>query len=251
MTVDGDVYAQPLYKGGTLFVATEHDSVYAFNSTDGTLLWKDSFINPAQGITAVPAADVKTYDIYPELGITGTPVIDGATDTLYVVSEYKQNIAGSSKYVQTFHALDLISGKEKFGGPTVIVSSSTDKSGKITSFDALLGLQRSALLLNNGVVYIAWASNGDHGPYHGWVIAYQANNIQNQLGVFNDTKNGKQGGIWMSGGGISSDGKYLYAAIGNGTFDPDNGDYGDSVIKFVLGGQKQFGLFFSLRSSIS
>src|SRR5262249_49338286 len=134
--VDGQVYAQPLYVPNVtlpdqsvhniVFVATEHDSVYAFdvNNSDptqgGGLLWQDSFIDPANAITTVPAADTKTTDITPEIGITGTPVINGDTGVLYVVSKTKEVRADSNHYVQTLHALDITTGREAFGGPVVI-----------------------------------------------------------------------------------------------------------------------------------
>ena len=144
--VDGYVYAQPLYVSnlaipgqGThdvVFVATEHDSVYAFDADnnsgiDAQPLWHDSFINPAAGITSVPSADTLTGDISPEVGITGTPVIDPATQTLYVVSNTKTTNAatGAVSYGQQLHALDITTGAEKFGGPVTIQFSAQPGSG--------------------------------------------------------------------------------------------------------------------------
>jgi hypothetical protein len=250
MPIDGYAYAQPLLKTGlaipgqgthdVLFVATEHDSVYAFdahgnNPTQG-YLWKDSFINPAAGVTTVPQGDVGTTDIVPEIGITSTPVIDPSTNTMYVLAKTKEVTGGVTTYVQRLHALDITTGAEKFGGPTVIKATlpGTGEGGTTISFNGLKENQRSALTLVNGVVYIAWASHGDNTPYHGWVIGYQASNIANQVAAFVDTPNGTAGGYWMAGGGIAADSSNnLYLASGNGTFDANTGgkDYADSAVK--------------------
>src|SRR5437879_2337291 len=135
-SVDGYVYAQPLYVSNVtladgsvhniVYVATQHDSVYAFDANNndptqgGGLLWQDSFIDPANGITTVPTADTKSSDITPEVGVTGTPVTDGATGIMYVVSKTKEVRADGTHYVQTLHALDITSGNEMLGGPVVI-----------------------------------------------------------------------------------------------------------------------------------
>jgi hypothetical protein len=437
LPTDGYVYAQPLLKTGViiagvphdvLFVATEHDSVYAFDAQGNNpaqgYLWKDSFVNPDQGVTTVPSGDVGVDDIVPEIGITGTPVIDPSTNTLYVVAKTKEVSGSTTTYVQRLHALDLATGAEKFNGPVVIQASvpgtgdggsvssdvvsatgqtislpagsytslqflatgvngnQTDQTFAVTytdgttttftqsisdwytpqnypgestavtmgyrdnydgtmdsrtfdvygyqfsldptktvssitlpndanvellsvtlssaagttmvplgssfnlagivndgstfsssggldgdgsalsanllgtsqtwngtpftigapaasgastaSFDALLENQRAALALVNGNVYIAWASHGDLGAYHGWVLGYNATTLT-QVGVFNSTPNGSEGGIWMSGGGIAADSSNnLYLSVGNGTFDANTTggiDYGDSAVK--------------------
>jgi len=244
--VDGETYAQPLYvqsvtipSQGThnvVYVATEHDSVYAFDA-DGVLtrpLWHASFINLTQGATTVvpPPPD----DAFPrgEIGITGTPAIDPETGTLYVVSYAVEN----GQDVYRLHALDLGSGAEKLGGPVVISATirgtgdGTDDQGNV-SFDPSWQLQRQALLLLNGILYIGFASHGDIRPYHGWLFAYDATTLQ-QTAVFNDTPNGLQGGIWEGGSAPAVDGNgNIYIGTGNGTFDAAAGglDYGDSVLK--------------------
>src|SRR5262249_28536395 len=239
---DGFVYAQPLYKanltiGGVtrnvVFAATEHDSVYAFNADSRTggldpanpgLLWQRSFINPAAGITTVPApADTLSSDIVPEIGITGTPVIDAASGTLYVVDKTKEARSDGAHYLQKLHALDITTGAEKFNGPVTIgdtkiggpdggytnvtsisvpgVGDGSD--GTTVRFNALRQLQRPALQLVNGVVYVAWASHGDNRPYHGWVVGFNASTLQ-IVKVFNTTPNAGGSGIWQSGGGIAA-----------------------------------------------
>lgn len=252
-TVDGYVYAQPLYlpnvtfpalgTHNVLYVATEHDSVYAWDAdsnagSNALPLWKVSFINPSAKVYTVNSIrDVGCTDLVPEIGITGTPVIDSGTGTLYVVAATKEN----GSFVQRLHALDVTSGAEKFGGPVVIQASvpgsGDGSSGGMVSFDPLLENQRPGLLLQNGVMYIGWGSHCDFSPYHGWVIAYNASTLQ-QLGVFNTTPNGGLGGFWQAGSAPAADASNnVYLATGNGTFDAVYGgvDFGDSIIKLALG----------------
>ena len=225
------------------YIATEHDSVYAFDA-DGlntAPLWQVSFINPSAGITTIPSADTDTgtgcCDLLPEVGITGTPVIDPSSSTLYVVAATKEVSGKTTTYVQRLHALDITTGTEKFGGPVVIQASvagtgSGVKSG-IIAFNALREGQRPGLLLSSGVVSIALAGHDDVAPYHGWVLGYNASSLQ-QVMVFNTTPNKADGGIWQSGGGVATDSAgNLYFATGNGGFDANSGgsDYGDSVLK--------------------
>jgi hypothetical protein len=247
VAVDGAVYAQPLYKSNVpipgqgvhnlVFIATENDSVYAFDADTLALVWHDSFINPAAGVTPVPYQDTGASDIIPEIGITGTPVIDATTSTLYVVS--KTRLASGKKvgYQQSLNALDLATGQQKFGGPVLIQASVRGKgagsvNGKV-SFNPLRQLQRAGLLLVNGTVYVAFASLGDIGPYHGWILGYNATTLH-QVAVFNDTPNGKQGGIWMAGEAPAADASGdIFVGIGNGTFDAGAHpkDLGDSLVK--------------------
>jgi hypothetical protein len=243
--VDGAVYAQPLYvpnvaipgvgARNVVYLATQHDSVYAFDAdAPGDPLWHVSFIDPDAGITPVSNNDVGgSPDIAPEIGITGTPVIDPATGTLFVVPKTKEH----GTIVQRLHALDIATGAEKFGGP-VTIAADVPGTGRgsvngVVSFDALRENQRPGLLLHDGVVYIAWASHGDAQPYHGWIIGYDAETLA-QVAVLNTTPNGGAGGIWQSGAGLSTDADgFIYGATGNGTFNVDTGgvDYGDSILK--------------------
>jgi hypothetical protein len=248
LPVDGDIYAQPLFLSGVeipgkgrhdvLFVATEHDSVYAFDAygNPGSPLWQVSFLK--DGVTTVSAADAHCPFIAPEIGITSTPVIDPSTGTLYVLARTKDQ-AGllSSKYSQRLHALAVTTGVEKFGGPveiqaTMSGSGTGSSSGKL-AFNPLRDNPRAALLLNHGAVILAWASACDVGPYHGWVMAYDANSLK-QKAVFNASPDADDSGIWEgdTGPAADKDGN-IFLATGNGRFDATKGgrDYGDTLLK--------------------
>jgi hypothetical protein len=237
--VDGSVVAQPLYVAnlnfaGTVhnvvYVATENDSLYAIDADNGAVLWQLSLI--PQGASSGLISDVNCPEglFGAKIGITGTPVIDPASGTIYVVTTTKEN----GTYVQRLHAIDIINHTEKFAGPVAIEASvsgtGASSSSGVVSFDPMRGLQRPGLLLQNGQVSIGWASYCDATPYHGWVIAYNATNLTQQAGVFNDTPNGNQGGIWMSGGGLAGDANFnTYFATGNGDYD-GNTEFGDTII---------------------
>jgi len=239
--VDGYIYAQPLYVpdlsiGGqthnVVFVATENDSVYAFDAdsakgANASPLWQVSFISPPSVTTVDSAGDIECADLVPQIGITGTPVIDTSTGTLYVVAKTKEN----GVFFQRLHALDIRTGSEKFGGPVAIQATVQGTGGQIP-FDALHQNQRPGLLLGNGVVYIAFAAHCDHPPFHGWVLGYNASNLQ-QVAVWNSTPNGSDGGVWQGGGAPAADSAGIYFATGNGTFDGNTGgqDWGDTILK--------------------
>ena len=274
-TVDGQVYAQPLVKTGVsittgshqgthdvIFVATEHDSVYAIDAHTGVPLWHDSFIAPNIGVTSVPFAELTPNpDITPEVGITGTPVIDPAANVLYVVAKTREDGDGQTHYVQRLHARSLSDGSEQMGGPAVIGDTIFDPNADFTYvsgpfvfgsgdgaqdgkvyFNAMREMNRPGLTLANGRLYIAFGSHGDNGPYHGWVLGYDPSNLQLKA-AWNTTPNGGLGGIWQGGGitAVDSDG-YLYFETGNGTFDenldanglPSSGNYGDSFVKLAV-----------------
>ena len=246
-SVDGYVYAQPLVMTNVaiagqgvhdvVFVATEHDSVYAFDAHSNVpALWSVSFLNPGTGVTTASSDDVGCEDLVPEVGITSTPVIDPVTQTIYVSAKTKEVTDTTTNYFCRLHALDIGSGAEKFGGPVAIqpVASGTgdgnDGAGHI-AFDALTQFNRAALSLNNGVVYLGFASHCDNGPYHGWLIGYTATNLQLKT-FLNTTPNGGEGGIWQAGGGPAGDAAgNLYVITGNGTFAPASKGYGDSFLK--------------------
>ncbi|MGC2112719.1 MAG: hypothetical protein WA655_24580 [Candidatus Korobacteraceae bacterium] len=245
--VDGYIYAQPLYLPqvpipgngihNVVVVATQHDSVYAFDADSPTPdpLWRVNFLNPDAGITTISPSDVNASDIMPEIGITSTPVIDVASNTVYVVAATKENGA----FYHRLHALDMTSGAEKFGGPRIIQASypgaAQDGSDGVITFSSRFQLQRAALLLSKGKVFIAFASNADSGLYHGWVIAYDAVTMR-QVGAWVSTPNGYQGGIWMSGCGLSADSAgNLYLSIANGPFDAygeqPGSNFSDSIVR--------------------
>jgi hypothetical protein len=263
-SVDGYMYAQPLYLSGVsiagvahnvVYLATEHDSVYAFDAdsntgADATPLWQASMLaashGAASGATTVPTPPGSA--IVPELGITGTPVIDPASGTLYLVSASLE----SGNHVQRLHALDATSGAEKFGGPVQIAAgvagTGVDNVSGTIAFNAKQENQRPGLLLLNGIVYIAWASHGDLNPWHGWIIGYNAATLQ-QSGAFCASPDGDAAGIWMSGAGLAADvvdpvnhpyGR-IFVATGNGDYTAARPytnamDYGDSVIDLDLTG---------------
>ena len=246
--VDGDVYAQPLFvpavdipgKGrhDVLYVATEHDSVYAFDAygNPATPLWQVSLPRPDE--TPVPESDTECFFIAPEVGITSTPVIDLKTGTLYVLARTrKSRFVSSNEYHQQLHALAITNGVEKFGGPVEIQASVRGKgdgsTGGMVAFDALRENPRAGLLLTNGTVYLSWASSCDVGPYHGWVIAYDAQTLK-QKAAINVSPEADDGGIWAGDTGIAADREgNVYAATGNGRFDAAQGgrDYGDTLLK--------------------
>jgi Putative Ig domain len=260
-TVDGAVYAQPLWvanvtinsvKRNVVFVATQHEGLYAFdadvNTTPCSPLWQVSLIDSAHGgssaETSVPSGPSGnlvgggTGDITPEVGITGTPVIDPSTNTLYVVS--KSVIPAGPTFVQRLHAIDLTSGVERSKSPITITATfpGTGDGKSNDTFQPGPQNQRPGLALVNGIVYIAWASHEDHPPYYGWVIGYNASTLS-QTAVLNVTPNVGFGGIWMGGGAPAADSNNnLYLITGNGTFDATNltgpaNDYGDSFLKLT------------------
>ena len=224
-SVDGYVFAQPLYvsnlsiAGGThntVFVATEHDSVYAFDADQsGSALWHVSLI--PSGATTVPQSDVGST-ISPEIGITGTPVIDTSSGTLYVVSETLE----SGNEVFRLHAVKLTTGQEESGSPVVITASGWLPKEEV---------QRSAISLANGSVYIAFGSQGDNLPWQGWLFEYSAASLA-QLAVWSTTTSSDdKGGIWMAGAGVSADSNGdLYVMTGNGTWD-GIANFSDSFVK--------------------
>ena len=252
--VDGQVYAQPLYvpslnipgKGihNVVLVATEHNSVYAFDadSTAGSnaaSLWHVNLTGPATGETAVQMADVfGCPSIGPEIGITGTPVIDPSLGTFYVVASTNLN----GRFYHRLHALDIATGQERPGSPVVIEASvpgTGDGFSQTTvQFRPYLYKNRAGLLLLNGVIYTAWASNCDEGPYHGWLIGYDAATLR-QTSIFNVSPNAFQGSIWMGGAAPAADAEgNIYVISGNGQFDADSGatDFGDTFIKLSTRG---------------
>jgi hypothetical protein len=238
--VDGYVYAQPLYVAGVsigagthnvIYVATEHDSVYAIDADSGAIYWQINLI-PAGGRTVVGSTDIATgcNDIIPEMGITGTPVIDVGSGTLYVVT--KAYVGG--KGIQQLHALDIHTAAEKFSGPVTIQASvpgtAPDAKKSVLTFNPIQELQRPALLLEAGHVIIGWGSDCDVAPWHGWLMSYSAATLS-QEAIYNSSPNGDYAGIWMSGGGPAADAAgNIYFSTGNGDWNGTT-DLGDTIVK--------------------
>ena len=255
--VDGHVYAQPLYvpnvtipglgTHNVVYVATEADSVFAFDAdnntgTNASPLWKASLIDTAHGAavgatTVSGSTDLGCSDLVPQVGITGTPTIDPTAGTMYVEAKSKEN----GVFVHRLHAIDITTGAEKSPGPVVITGSArgtaTDASGGVLTFNPLHEHSRPGLLLSNGTIYMAFASHCDWQPYHGWIFAYDAATFT-QKGVLVTSPNGYESGIWMSGAGIAADASgNIFVVTGNGNFDAINipaNDLGDSILRVAL-----------------
>ena len=252
--VDGKVDAEPLYLANVpmgsqyrnvLYVASEHDSVYAFDADTGAQLWKTSILGSGE----TTSDDHGCSQITPEIGITSTPVIDrtqGPNGTLFTVGMTKD---ASGKYHQRLHALDAATGAEIGGSPTEIAASypgvgDNSQNGSVV-FDPAQYAERAGLLLLNGNIYMGWTSHCDAGAYTGWVMAYSETTLQ-QTQVLDVTPNGAEGSIWMSGDGLAADsGGNIYFLDANGSFDttfdangfPAKGDYGNAMMKLATNGR--------------
>ena len=272
VTVDGSVYAQPLYVPGltmkdglvhnVVFVATENDSVYAFDADSNVganahPLWHITLLDAAHGAaagaTAVPSSDASQGDIAPVIGITSTPVIDPSTTTIYVVGKTKENGA----YFQRLHALNIVTGAEKTSSPVLITATvagtGNGSSGGRLTFSQLWANQRAALDYYNGHVYLAFGAHGDQGPYHGWVLAYDSSTLA-QTAALCLSPNGLGDSVWGVGAGLPIDtsipGGRMFLATGNGTYatyPPFNAssEFGDSIVAIDLsnGGLKPVDAF--------
>jgi len=258
-SVDGAIYAQPLWVANltvngaahnVVFVATQHDSLYAFDADTSpcSKLWSVSLIDSAHAGTAnespVPSGGTGALvgngagDLTPEVGITGTPVIDPAHAILYVVS--KSMSPGGAAFYQRLHAIDLASGAEKPGSPLTITATSpgAGDGGTTVTFNPKTENQRSALAFVNGTVYVPWGSHEDKRPFYGWLIGYTYDgSALTVANVLNAAPDGGQAGIWMSGSAPAADAAgNLYVLTGNGSFNatnaaPPNHDYGDSFLQ--------------------
>jgi outer membrane protein assembly factor BamB len=245
LTADGKVDAQPLYLSGlsvqgashnVVYVATENDSVYAFDADSGTVLWHVSVLETGE----TPSDPGGCGQITPTIGVTATPVIDpdaGPHGTLFVVAMSKD---ASGNHFQRLHALDVTSGAELLNGP-VTISATFPVMGGTMTFDAQQYAERAALLLSQGNLYLSFTSHCDTPPYSGWVMAYSEKTLT-QTAVFNAAPNSGGGGpaIWMAGGGPAADAAgNVYLLTANGAFEttldangfPNEGDYGNSFLK--------------------
>src|SRR5580700_6100239 len=268
LAVDGRVDAEPLYLSqlsvagiahNVVFVVTEHDSAYAFDSDTGAQLWKVSLLGSGE----TPSDDRACGQVSPEIGVTSTPVIDrnaGAHGILYAVAMSKN----ASTYFQRLHALDITTGAELEGGPVTVQATypgtGDNSSGGQVVFDPGQYKERAALLLLNGVIYISWASHCDFSPYTAWIMGYNERTLA-QTSVLNLTPNGSEGSIWQSGGGLAADAQgNIYALIANGTFDtaldvngfPDQQDYGNGFVKVsTTGGNLKVADYFNMSNTVN
>jgi hypothetical protein len=272
--VDGAVYTQPLWVPGVningtlhnvIYVATQHDSLFAFDADANpcVTLWQVNLLDTLHGGTAgetpIVWSDVgHCYgDIYPEVGVTGTPVIDLTNSAIFVVSASEIPGAGSGTcslpafpFFHRLHALDITTGNEKNNSPVTIaaqvIGNGDGSVGGLLDFNSQLHHQRAGLALStDGTLYVAFAAHEDQTPYHGWLLGYSSDNISESPFIFNTTPNGGLGGIWAGGGAPAVDiTPDVYVATGNGIFDanlttmPFN-DYGDSILRIhrSAGGQ--------------
>jgi hypothetical protein len=238
--VDGAVYAQPLYvpafTRNLLYVATMNDKVYAFDADrPGPPIWLRTLTNEMAGVTPVPITDITNsndLNVVGNVGIMGTPVIDLATNAMFLVARTRDK----GKYFQRLYKMDLMDGHDLV--PPVVIEASVRSSAKdavegTLRFDPKAGNQRPGLVLVNGNVVIAWASHEDIRPYHGWVMAYGAATLK-QTGAICMTPNGADGGIWQSGRPPAVDsGGDIYFEVGNGSFDGQQ-DWGSSLIRMSI-----------------
>jgi Chitobiase/beta-hexosaminidase C-terminal domain/Legume lectin domain len=260
VAVDGTLYSQPLYIPGltingvshnVLFVATGHDSVYALDAdsnggSNATPLWQVSLLTAAHGAgagaTTIPWQDTASPDVAPEIGITGTPTINPATNTLYVVAATKEN----GVYFSRLHALNILTGAEQANSPVTVTATvagtGNGSSGGQLSFSPLWQNQRSALNFYNGSVYFGYGAHGDNGPWHGWLFAYNGTTLAQTAGICL-SPNGTGGGVWESGAGMPIDngaaGGRMFVAIGNGSFTAyppfsATTELGESIVDFSL-----------------
>lgn len=240
LSVDDQVYAQPLVVGNlaigssthnVVFIATVNNTIYAYDGDNGLLYWKKNYTIP--GMRTPNSHDMLSgwcspyTDFANNIGIVGTPVIDSVAHTIYFVARSTDG----TNFVQYLHAVDIVTGNEQTGSPVAITASvpgtGDGNVNGVVSFDPIRNNQRQGLTLVNGTVYISFSSHCDWNPYHGWILGYNALTLQQQV-VYNDTPDGENGGIWESGQGMAADLQgNLYITTGNGTVGQGN-DYTSS-----------------------
>jgi hypothetical protein len=250
LPVDGRVDAQPLYLAqvaiagamhGVLFVATENDSVYAFDPQSGATLWHVSLLGSGES----PSDDRGCDQITPQIGVTATPVIDrsaGPNGAIFVIAMSKDS---SSNYHQRLHALDISTGAELDNGPVTVNPTYSSAAGGEKTFSPGQYAERAALLLDNHAIYTSWTSHCDVQPYSGWIVGFDESTLA-QTAVLNLAADSNSGpSIWMAGSGLAADGAGdIYLLTANGAFDatlnasgfPQHGDYGNSFVKLSIAG---------------
>jgi hypothetical protein len=267
LPADGKVDAQPLYVSqlsvagslhNVLFVATEHDTVYAFDADAGIVLWQTSLLAAGETLSDTRGCS----QVIPEIGITSTPVIDrsaGPHGTLYVVAMSKD---ATSTYHQRLHALDLGTGAEMLNGPAEIAATYPTAAGGTTTFNPGQYEERAALLLLNGSIYTSWTSHCDITPYYGWIIAYSAATLSRTATLNVAPNSGGVGpAIWMSGGGPAADSSgNIFLLTANGAFEtsldangfPKSQDYGNSFLRIsTAGGSLRVADYFTMYDELA
>jgi len=268
LPADGKVDAEPLYVGNltvnsttrnVVFVASEHDSVYAYDADTGALLWQVTMLQAGE----TPSDDRSCSQVTPEIGVTATPVIDlssGPHGTIYAVAMSKEVSSGA--YHQRLHALDITTGTEEFGGPVEIQATysgaGAEGNGTTLTFDPKQHKERASLLLLNNIVYTAWSSHCDINPYTAWIIGYDKSTLL-QTRLLNITPNGSEGSVWQSGAGMAADSGNIYFLTANGTADttlnaqgfPINGNYGNAFMKLSTSGTLAVADYFNMFNTVS
>jgi hypothetical protein len=269
LSTDGKVDAQPLYLSGVnisgsvhnvLYVATEHDSVYAFDSPSGAKLWQVSLLGAGE---TTSEAVYGCGQVTPEIGITSTPVIDrsrGPNGAIYVVAMSR---TASGTYFHRLHALDVTTGGELFGGPRLVQASypgtGAGSSGGVVPFSPKQYEERAALLMVNGRLILSWTSHCDADPYTGWIMAYDPATLA-QTSVLNVTPNGSRGAVWMAGAGPAADAAgNVYLLDGNGTFDttldaggfPSHRNFGNAFLKISTAGALAVADYFATTNTVT
>ena len=270
LPVDGKVDAQPLLVSGlsvpgkgthsVLFVATEHDSLYAFDADNGTGYWQVSLLKPGESTSDSRGCG----QVVPEIGITGTPVIDRAAGPNGIIYAVAMSRDSNGAYHQRLHAIDIATGSEQFNGPVEVQATYPGKGDNSTNgtvvFDPKQYKSRPGLLLVNGVVYTSWGSHCDIRPYTGWTIGYNELTLA-QTSVFNFAPNGEGVAVWGAGGGAAADANgTLFFQLANGTFDPTlnaagfpgMADYGNAFVKLsVAGGSPSVLDYWTMYNTVS
>lgn len=265
LPADGLVDAEPLYIssleiGGVthnvLIVATEHDSVYAFDADTGATLWHVTTLKAGE----TPSDDRGCSQVTPEIGITSTPVIyrpSASAAVIYLVAMSKDS---SGNYHQRLHALSAVNGAELLKGPVEITAqypgTGDDSQNGYVFFDPAQYKERAGLLLAGETVYLAWASHCDYRPYTGWIMGYSAKTLA-QTTVLNLTPNGNEGAIWGSGAGMAADTDgNIFLLDANGVFDstlnsqgfPSEADYGNAFLRVTTTGGLAVADYFEMDS---
>ncbi len=254
LPVDAFVYASPLFMGGltiggtahnTVFVVTENDSAYAFDSDTGAQLWHRNYASPGTGAVPIPYQVTNAQNIIPAVGITSTPAIDPNAQTMYFVAAIQQAVNGGGfTYHQFLHAVDATTGLDRAGSPVDITATALLNNGKPVAFDALSQLNRASILLANGSVYVGWGNHDDtptpSTKPHGWLFKYDAGTLALQA-FFNttlDASNKYDANVWGGGWGPDADASgNIFFATGDGPYDGAMGghNWGDTVMKLTSG----------------